>query len=159
MTAKVFLSPARIKEIKADIKEQENMLRGKGSSEGVGNFAYTKEKISDKGEILKEIAKNKKLLKEHTPFKLSPKQRDKANRLMKQREKWIREYQPSYREHRTFYPKGTAKRDTDFEQAVQHQMHWQRKSPQIVKEYRYLARLLEPNNPSAGNTEILRRGR
>lgn len=161
MPAKTFLSHARIREIKSEIKEHERMLKGTGTTDGVGYFKHTADQISDKGEVLREIGKRKKLLKDHTPFKLSPKNRDKANRLMKQREKWIREYQPSYQEHRTFYPKGsgTAKSETNFELAIQHEMSWQKKSSQVVKEFKYLARLLDPDNPSAGNTEILRRGR
>jgi hypothetical protein len=163
MSAKVFLSPARIKEIKSEIKEMTSMIRGDSDSHegaGVGFSSHSADHIGDKGEIIKEINKNKKLLKDHTPFKLSPKQRDKANKFMKQRKKWIQEHQPSYQTHRTFYPKGsgTAKSETNFEMAIQEQMNWQKKSPQIVKEYRYLARLLDPKNPNAGNIEILRRG-
>jgi len=160
-----FMSPARAKEIKQEIRELERMIDPDGADDGAGSgvgfMKHTASQIADAGQIHHEIKQKRTMLKKHTPQKFaSPKAANAAFAWAKKAEKWIINNMPDQKNHREFYPKGvgTARRETNFEQAIQNELQWQKKSPKIVEQYRYIMQRLDPSNQNAGNIERLRRG-
>lgn len=154
----VFMTEEQIVELKNEIAQKERMLAAadeKGAQSGVGFYEHAAKRITGIDQIKEEIAQKKRMIENGTPQKLSPTQANKAYKLAKQREEWIKANKP--RQNYVRYPTGKdpVNRDFDFERAVKQEMDWQLKSPRIVAEYRYLMRRLDPSNPMAGNIERL----
>ena len=147
----VHASVDQIREIKNDIAHLERMLKADQSQ--------TTPKITDVTEFKAEIAKKKKLIKNHAPKKLKGKEASKAYAKAKELKKIIQEAMPSSKEYYRPYPKGENGHNFDFERAVKQQMAFQT-DPKIQKaviNYKSILRRIDPDNPEITNIELLRK--
>jgi len=147
----VHASVDQIREIKNDIAHLERMLKADQSQ--------TTPKITDVTEFKAEIAKKKKLIKNHAPKKLTGQKASKAYAKAKELKKIIQEAMPSSKEYYRPYPKGENGHNFDFERAVKQQMAFQTdpKIQKAVQNFKSIMRRLEPENSEISNIELLRK--
>jgi len=148
---KQYATPQRINEIETEIRELDNMLRGKNPADVIGASSHFASRI-DKTDVLREIGKKKKELKDFTPEPISGQEANKINAWCKQAEGWIKDRMPTRKELDR-----KEKDSTNFEEAVRKQLEWMKKGDQVVNAYRHYMRRLDPSNPTLTNIERFRR--
>ena len=115
--AKVFMTPQRIKEVKAEVASLERMLRGADSGSDIGYYDHAAKHIQNPQDVQREIRKKKKMLADHTPTKLTGPKANKLYKWAKNYEKWRKEHTISNKEVMQGYPKSDSK-SADFDNAV-----------------------------------------
>lgn len=148
-----LLSPARVSELKQEIKHLEGMYRADQTS---GN-----PKIGDKNEFFKDVNKKKKELKEFAPKEFKGEVRNKAYKELKKLKKFIQNQMPN---SKMYFQKQIKDSDghskyQDFEGAVRQQMHFQQDPTCIkaVRRYKNIAARLDSSDPTIKNIELLRK--
>ncbi len=160
-----YLTAPQVKAIKQEVEELERMMEGAEDGNihaeraGVGYFAHASKHIEDPSDLIAEISKKKKVLRDFSPTQLKGIAKDKAWGKYKQVAKWIHNNMPTAREFNTWYPKGvgTAKEDVNFNQAVERQMQWQQNGEKAVLILRNLGARIEPGNSKLLDADRLRR--
>ena len=157
---KVFHSPAQRVEIESEIRSMEKMLRGGDDNrgDGVGYMSHTVSQIGNAGDLHREIASKKKLLKDGTPKKFkTTAEANKAYAWAKKAQKWIKDHVPN--DAHVLYPTGKSKKgaDHDFERSVQREMEWMKRGDKVVAQYKHIMQRLNPENPELRSIERLRR--
>jgi len=144
-----LLTPAQARAIESEIKEAETM------------FKQYRDKITDPASFFNDIAKKKKLLREHGAEKLVGAEANRAYAKAKQIEQKIKEAMPTRREYYRPYPseKTSMDHEGDFERAVNQQIKFQNDPHinQMVREYKHIMRRLDPEDPGVSSIERLRR--
>jgi len=144
-----LLTPAQAKGIESEIREQERMLKEYGN------------KITDPVAVYKDIAKKKKLLRDHGAVQLKGAEGNRAYARAKEIAEKLKDVMPTRTDYFRPYPssKTGMEYESDFERAVAQQMKIQT-DPQLkamVREYKHIMRRLDPQNPMVSNIEGLRR--
>lgn len=156
----VFMKPGQRQHIQNRIKGLEAMLRGQEAPGA--DFVYTPFQRLDKKEIRREIMRWRGELAKGTPPELDRETRDVLARRAKSLERLIVKEMPTRDEMMGQKARnvntGAMTARVETERAVQKQMKWQLSQGKNVSEWQQIMRTLEPENPSAGNVERLRRG-
>ncbi len=145
----VHATPAQIQELKGDIDHLERMFEADKQS--------GRPKIQDPEEFRNEIAKKKKVLKDHSPKRLRGENANKLKRYRDELAEKIRDRMPRSNDYFQPQPKGV--HGFDFERAVKQQMDFQSnpETARMVQEWKHIGRRLDPDDPTITNVERLRR--
>jgi len=141
-----LLTPQQETEIRREISDLERMI--------IADRQLKTPKIQDETEFRANIQKKKKLLDDHTPRPLRPKEKDQAAKRVKELDKIIAEHMPRKKD---YYRRAT--QDMDFERAVNQQMVFQQNKQLqgMILERKHLLGRLEPQDPHIRNIENLRK--
>ena len=144
-----LLTPQQARAIEGEIRDAEKM------------FKNYRDKISDPASFFKDVAKKKRLLKDHEAVQLKGAEANKAFARAKEIAAKLSEVMPGKKDYFRPYPKGSTSMEYegDFERAVSQQMKVQTdpKVKQMVREYKHIMRRLDPQNPTVSNIEGLRK--
>jgi hypothetical protein len=144
-----LLTPAQAREIEKEIQEQEKMFKQFGS------------KISDPASFFKDVAKKKRILRDHRATKLTGAEANRAYARAKEIEGKLQEIMPTRREFYRPYPneKTSMEHEGDFNRTVDRQIRIQTDPAikQMMHEYKHIMRRLDPDDPGVSNIERLRR--
>ena len=149
---KILMTKEQVAEAKKRISDAEKLLKD--------DRAWVRSKITDEAEIRKEIAKDQKLIADHSPRKLRGEKSNKAYKEAKLLAEKIKKAMPRVSEYYQRQPKDSDghSKVSDFDRAVRQQMEFQT-NPEIkqaIIRYKNIMRRIDPDHPTITNIEALR---
>lgn len=145
-----LMNKAEVEVVKDEIRHLEGMMK---------SWAGQKY-ISDKGSIMKEIREKKKIIETHSAQKYSGEEGNKAYLRAKKLAEGIRKKLIDKKSYYQRYSKDSDShtKQMDFERAVNHQVALMKDShyQDMILEYQYHMKRLDPDDPTISNVELLR---